>query len=159
MCFHLLENYSLGDLFSSKTMIPSTQLKPHSNGLKTTRWMFWSGQVKAQTSIRQRICSRTWNGLFTPDPHAPWQSLNSSERKNRVKLQCLDEPTWLRPIYTAFVLWLQPKVHLLNTDLKLTWNVFILLFIHLTFNVKSAAIKEEICFVLLFGRKCQIMFK
>lgn len=47
-------------------------------------------EAKAQNSIQWRVCGRTWKGLFIPDPHASWQSLNSSARKNGVKLQCPD---------------------------------------------------------------------
>ncbi len=115
----LQENYDLGeDLFSSKTMAQGIQQKLHGNGSKTTRWMFWSGQIKAQISIQSRICGWTWKELFTPDPRATWQSLSCFARKNGEKLQCPDVPASLRHIHTDSVLWLQPKVHLLNTDLK-----------------------------------------
>ena len=113
------ENYNLGeDLFSSKTATPSMQQKLHRNCSKTTRWMFWSGQVKAQISIQSRICGWTWKELFTPDPQATWQSWICFARKNGEKLQCPDVPAWLRHIHTDSVRWLQPKVHLPNTELK-----------------------------------------
>ena len=34
---------------------PKHTVKSHRNGLKTTRWIFWSGWVKTQTSIQKRM--------------------------------------------------------------------------------------------------------
>lgn len=47
----LQENCDLGDLFD-KTTSPNIQSKLHKNGLKTTMLMFWSGQVRVQTSVQ-----------------------------------------------------------------------------------------------------------
>ena len=101
--FSLQENYDLGeDLFSSKTMTPSIQQKLNRKGSKTTRRMFWSGQVKAQNSVHLRNCGWTWKELFTPDPQATWQRLSCLGRMEE-KLQCPDVPAWLRHNHTDSV--------------------------------------------------------
>lgn len=56
--------------------------------------------------------------VVTPDACVTWQNLGSFAKKNWVKLQCPDERAWLSPTHTDSVLWLKPKVYLLNTDLK-----------------------------------------
>lgn len=64
---------------------PQIQQKLHRNVLKTTRWMFWSGQVKAQISIQLRICCWTWKGrlLFIPkQPDRAWAVLQGRMEKN-----------------------------------------------------------------------------
>ena len=53
--------------------------------------------------------------LFVPDPCATWQNLSSLAKNNGVKLQCPDVQAWLKPNHTDTVLWLWPKLHLLNT--------------------------------------------
>lgn len=65
----LYENYDVGeDFFYSQTHndLKRTE-KLHRNGLKTTQWKFWSGPVKVQTSVQERICppDRAVKSVFT----------------------------------------------------------------------------------------------
>ena len=65
--FSRQEKYDLGkDSFSSTRKTWSIWQKLYRSGLKTTRWMFLSSRIKAQTSIQWRICGWTWKRLFTP---------------------------------------------------------------------------------------------
>lgn len=50
--------------------------------------------------------------------------LEQFAKKTGVKLQHLDVQAWLRPFHRNSVLWWQPMMHLLNTDLKWVNNTY-----------------------------------
>ena len=71
----------------------------HRNGLKTTRWMFGSSRVEAQTSIQNRICC--WNCCWVVHAQSMW-NLTELEQfcKEKLSKMAVFRCTWLRPIHT-----------------------------------------------------------
>ena len=150
--FSVQETGDLGeDLFSSKTMTQSIQIKVLKDGLKSTRWMSWSGRVRAQTSVQHNDWQWTWKVLFTPDPCATWQSFEQFCRRtgwNCSVQMCKTD----RDFFTKTVLWLRPKVHLLlHTAVKGLNSYAVTYFTSalLCRNLFSLRLKEFFLFLIL----------
>lgn len=70
ICFHLQENYSF--MFQ--------QVNNTKHPVKTTQKLYEGNKVDVLE----------WKEIFTANPPAIWQSVNSFARRNGVKLQCPD---------------------------------------------------------------------
>lgn len=65
---------------------------------------------------------------------------------------------WFRPIHTDSMLWLQPKVPLLHTDLKeLKIYAITYFMLHIFYLIVITLLKSVFNFKFLFGQKSQII--
>lgn len=133
--FSLQFNYNLGeDLFSSNTMTKRIQRKICRHGLRQLGQCSGVAESKPRPQSNREFVAGLEKRLFTPNPCASWQSLRSFAKKKQVKFQYADVQGRLRPFHADSVLWLRPKVHSLNNDLKGV-NIFAIPYFTLCINL------------------------